>query len=159
MEHCKELSESSEIVQRNALIGYLTYTDETFMPGVLLDLSKDPFMEERVKELYRKDRFNRFEMHIDETQTVSVDSGKDLLDGHRLENLYIRFTPEYGEDIDKFMFWLEFTHYWKLIIRLSDRELHFSISADTDDVSARRISRRMCEFKAFPPVDGDGRVS
>lgn len=148
MSRCQELVERE--VLRKALVGLLFYEDGACMPALFLDLSQDPRSEAVVKELYRQKRFEKFHLHFSPDGTVQLDSEKDLLDGTRLRFLGVRFVQEKLEDIDAFLGMLEIRHSWVLVVRLSQGEMHFVVSADSDEVMYQYTSRRKSEIRSFP---------
>lgn len=136
-----------------ALIGSLVYKEPSgaFMPAVILDLSQDPELSERAERLYESRRFNRISLHI-EAGDVSVEAVHDLLDGRRLEDLVVRFTPEDSEDIDAFLGFMEVTRSWVLAIRVPKGELHFLVMADTDEI-VERYRTKASDLRRFKRPD------
>lgn len=123
-----------------ALIGSLVYREPSgaFMPAILLDLSQEPELSERAERLYKSRWFNRVTLHVEGKEgEVSVEAVHDLLDGRRLENLVVRFSPEDPDDIDAFLGLLEITRSWILAVRVPKGEMHFVVMADTDEIVDR----------------------
>lgn len=132
-----------------ALVGHLFYTDGSFMPAVFFDVSQDAHLDSRISSLNRLHRLTRVKIRFDDNGTVLLEAVKELLDGGRLEDLVLRFTPDVQDDIDAFMGLMEITHSWVLIIRLALGELHIVVSPDDDSVMYRYISRHVSTIKKF----------
>jgi hypothetical protein len=90
-----------------------------------------------------------FKLRFDDGGTVLLESVRELLDGRRLEDLVLRFTPDAPEDIDAFMGLMEITHSWVLIVRLGRVELHIVISPDDDSVMFSYTSQHVSTVKKF----------
>jgi hypothetical protein len=132
-----------------ALVGHLFYTDGSFMPAIFFDVSQDVRLESRISVLNRTHRLTCVKLRFDEHGNVLLEVAKDLLDGGRLEDLVLRFTPDVQDDIDAFMCLMEITHSWVLIIRLAQGELHIVVSPDDDSVMYRYTSSHVSTIKKF----------
>ena len=119
------------------------------MPAVFLDVSQDVELESRVCVLHKSNRFTQIKLRFDDSGMATLEAAKELLDGGRLEDLVIRFTPEVIDDNEAFMGLMEMTHAWVLIIRVSKGELHIVVSPDDDSVMFRYLSRRVSEIRKF----------
>lgn len=139
---CREAMERQQ-VQREALLGIQGYKDKLVepTPAAWLDFSQDPVLEQKVKVGYRKRWFKYFDIHVDGDGWVELESAKELLDGNRLENLFVRFKPEHSDDIDYFFGHADHLKFWKLIIRLPRSELHFIVNYERGEVIAQYASK------------------
>ena len=139
---CKEAEERRQ-VQREVLIG--TAGSKNIVaeptPAVWIDFSQDAILEQKVKVGYRKRWFKYFDIHIEPEGWIELESAKELLDGNRLENLYIKFKPEHSDDVDYFFGHAEELKFWKLIVRLPRSELHFIVNYGNGEVMAQYASR------------------
>jgi hypothetical protein len=147
MEHCQKLEEA--VPHLRALVGHLVYKDGSFMPAIFFDVSQDSYLENRIAGLQRSHRLAHFKLRFDDGGTVLLESVRELLDGRRLEDLVLRFTPDAPEDIDAFMGLMEITHSWVLIVRLGRVELHIVISPDDDSVMFSYTSQHVSTVKKF----------
>lgn len=135
--------------QVRALVGHLFYKDGSFMPAVFFDVSQDSHLEARILTLNRAHRLTHMKLRFDDSGTVLLEAVKELLDGGRLEDLVLRFTPDDQDDIDAFMGLMELTHSWVLVIRLSKAELHIVVSPDDDSVMYSYTSQHVSTIKKF----------
>lgn len=133
----------------NAFIGMIEYKDGSAMPCVLLDISKDEHLQERAKEMYSDRKLKKITLHIEPSGEIRVEGIKELLDGNLLEDLILRFIPEVRDDIDMFLGYVELTFSWVMVVRLDDKEYHFIVSADSDEIMYRYGTPKRSEFKRF----------
>lgn len=144
-----ERSQVTELSNLRALVGHLFYEDGSFMPAVFFDVSQDARLESRISALHKANRLTCVKLRFDDSGTVLLEVTKDLLDGGRLEDLVLRFTPDVQDDIDAFMCLMEITHSWVLVVRLSQGELHVVVSPDDDSVMYRYVSNHVSTIKKF----------
>ena len=147
MMQCKELSERH--MNAAALIGMMEYKDGSMMPSVFLDISKDAPLQVRANELFSDKSLKKIQIHINEDMSVSVEGAKEYLDGSRADDLILKFTPECSDDIDFFLGYMELTHSWVFIIQLLDKEFHFIVASDSDEIMYRYKTKSTGEFKKF----------
>jgi hypothetical protein len=139
-----------EVTKGRALVGSVSFYDGSFMPVVLLDLSREPELAERAERLFASPRFRRVTLHFEDGE-VLVEAVQDLF--HRkLEDLVVRFTPEDADDFDAFLGFLEFTRSWILVIRVPKKDLYCVISADTDEIMFRYTSRKQAVIRNFKDI-------
>lgn len=140
---------AKNIEPSEVLMGLLFFDDGSFMPSVILDLSKNPELERRIRNLYQKDRINHISIHIESEGIVFIEAIEEYLDGTKAEELVARFMPDKADDIDAFLGAMSASQSWILAARLAHSEIHFVVSCDTDAVIKKDISRRLSRISAF----------